>query len=142
MPANPLVLPNYPYLNKFAPEVVAEALERKDRLVELMMDPVGPDGTLINIPVDMLHILAFHLAYAGADAHTDERRLIESRKRRDDSGMFEIYQWRPVGEFDDEPEPDSDGEDQAAAIAAQMTSQLSPDLRAKVAALLQKDTKL
>ena len=132
---NPMVLANYPYRDKFTPAQVAEALDRKDRLVDLLMDPVGPDGTLINIPVDMLHILAFHLAYAGADTHTDARQLIESRVVRDEQQMFEVYEWRPRGEFADSPaaaEPDTE----ASSIAAQMKQQLTPEVRAAVAAIL------
>ena len=132
---NPMVLANYPYRDRFTPAQVAEALDRKDRLVELLMDPVGPDGTLINIPVDMLHILAFHLAYAGADTHTDARQLIESRLRVDDSQMFEVYEWRPRGDFTDSPAPTAP-DTEAGAIAAQMRNQLTPEVRAAVAAIL------
>lgn len=132
---NPLVLPDYPYKGRFTDQQVRDALDRKDKLVDLMMDPVGPDGTLINIPVDMLHILAFHLAYAGADAHTDHRQLIESRTRRDETGMFEMSEWRPRGDFGTEPaaEPPAN---EAAGIAAQMRNQLTPEVRAAVAAIL------
>lgn len=132
--SNALVLPNYPYLNAFSREQVTEALDRKDRIVELLLDPVGPDGTLINIPVDMLHILAFHLAYAGCDTHTDDRRLIESRTVRDPEAMFEVCEWRPVGTFDDEPV--TDDTDEAAAQAASMNNQLTPQVRAALTALL------
>lgn len=132
---NPMVLANYPYRDRFTPAQVAEALDRKDRLVELLMDPVGPDGTLINIPVDMLHILAFHLAYAGADTHTDARQLIESRVVRDEQQMFEVYEWRPRGDFADSPAPDQPATE-AAGIAAQMKQQLTPEVRAAVAAIL------
>lgn len=130
----PQVLPNYPYRNKFTAAQIAEALDRKDRLVELLMDPVGPDGTLINLPVDMMHILAFHLAYAGADTHTDQRQLIESRTRVDQSQMFEMYEWRPRGEFGDTEPAATDTE--AATIAGQMRQQLTPQLRAAVAEIL------
>lgn len=133
--SSPLVLANYPYKGKFSPEQVREALNRKDRLVEIMMDPVGPDGTLINIPVDMLHILAFHLAYAGADAHTDNRQLIESRLRRDENAMFELYEWRPRGEFGDDISTPSTG-DQAAKVAKDLRTKLTPEVREAVAAIL------
>jgi hypothetical protein len=133
---NPLVLPNYPYLNAFSKEQVGEALDRKDRIVELLLDPVGPDGTLINIPVDMLHILAFHLAYAGCDTHTDERQLIESRTVRDPESMWEMNEWRPRGTFDSEPETDDTAAAEAAALAASMKSQLTPEVRAALTALL------
>ena len=122
-----LVLPNHPYKGKFSTEQVREALDRKDALVALLMDPVGPDGTLINIPVDMLHILCFHLAYAGADAHTDSRRLIESRLCRDPDAMFELYEWRPVGEFGDTAPAQDDVSTEAAGIAATMKQQLTPE---------------
>lgn len=134
---SPLVLPNYPYLGKFTPTQTEEALARKDKLVEVMLDPVGPDGTLINIPMDMLHILAFHLSLAGADVHTDHRQLIESRTRRDDTGMFEMCEWRARGEFDDGAEPaPADATGEAASVAAQMRTQLTPEVRAALAAIL------
>ena len=131
-----LVLPNHPYKNKFSTEQVREALDRKDRLVALLMDPVGPDGTLINMPVDMLHILAFHLAYAGADTHTDSRRLIESRLCHDPDAMFELYEWRPVGEFGDTAPEQPDMSTEAAGIAAEMKAQLTPEVRAALTEIL------
>jgi hypothetical protein len=132
-----LVLPDHPYKGKFTAEQVREALDRKDKLVELLMDPVGPNGTLINIPVDMLHILAFHLAYAGADTHTDSRRLIESRLRNEPDAMFEMYEWRPVGDFGDaDTTPTADLTAEAAGIAATMKQQLTPELRAALAEIL------
>ena len=131
----PMVLPNYPYMNRFTPEQLNEAMDRKDRILETLMDPVGPDGTLINLPIDMLHILAFHQAFAGVDVHTDGRQLIESRVTRDESQMFELYQWRPRGDFGDQPaEVDTDGE--AETIAAQMKQQLTPQVRAALATIL------
>lgn len=138
---NPLVLPNYPYLGKFSNEQVREALDRKDRLVEAMMDPVGPDGTLINIPVDMLHILAFHLAYAGADVHTDQRQLIESRLIRNKDAMFEIYEWRARGEFTDIPADIQATTNEAADIAASMKQQLTPEVRAALTTILLEEYK-
>jgi hypothetical protein len=132
---SPFVLPDYPYRDRFTAEQVREALDRKDRLVELMMDPVGPNGCLMNLPVDMMHILAFHLAYAGADTHTDSRQLIESRVRRDEDAMFEIYEWRPKGEFGDTP-PVEESNSEAASIAAQMKAQLTPEVRAALTSIL------
>lgn len=132
-----LVLPDHPYKGRFTAEQVREALDRKDKLVALLMDPVGPNGTLINIPIDMLHILAFHLAYAGADAHTDSRRLIESRLSSDQNSMFEMYEWRPVGDFGDtDTTPTADLTAEAAGIAATMKQQLSPEVRAALAEIL------
>lgn len=134
----PLVLPNFPYKGRFSREQLAEAMDRKDRIVETLLDPVGPDGTLINLPLDMLHILAFHQALAGVDVHTDHRQLIESRTVRDDSQMFELCEWRPKGDFGDTPltqdDPETGGE--AAGIAAQMRTQLTPEVRRAVAAIL------
>jgi len=133
---SPFALPNYPYRDAgFTVEQVREALERKDRILELLMDPVGPDGCLMNLPIDMMHILAFHLAYAGADTHTDARQLIESRPVKVPDSMFEVYEWKPRGSFGDvvEAEP----VDAAAAdLAAQMKSQLTPQVRAALAQIL------
>ena len=133
--AAPMVLPNFPYKNRFTPEQVREALDRKDRILELLMDPVGPDGCLLNLPIDMMHILAFHLSFAGADAHTDSRQLIESRICRDEGAMFEVYEWRPRGDFGDEA-PTVETESEAATLAAQMRTQLTPDVRAALAEIL------
>ena len=36
-----LVLPDHPYKGKFTAEQVREALDRKDKLVALLMDPVA-----------------------------------------------------------------------------------------------------
>jgi hypothetical protein len=136
-----LVLPNYPYRGKFTNDQVREALDRKDRIVEAMMDPVGPDGTLINIPVDMLHILAFHLAYAGADVHTDHRQLIESRLVRNTDAMFELYEWRARGEFTDTPAATDTTTTEAAGIAENMKQQLTPEVRAALTAILLEEYK-
>jgi hypothetical protein len=137
---SPLVLANYPYRDKFTTEQVREALSRKDKLVELLMDPVGPDGCLMNLPVDMMHILAFHLAYAGADVHTDGRQLIEARIVRNEDAMFELYEWRPRGEFGDgQVTDDVDATGEAAVIAAQMRTQLTPEVRSALAAILLDD---
>ena len=132
-----LVLPNYPYRGKFTAEQIQDALDRKDKIVETLMDPVGPDGTIINIPVDMLHIVGFHMAFAGVDVHTDHRQLIESRTTRDETGMFEMYQWKPKGEFGPQP-PDADPDtgQEAATIAAQMRQQLTPQVREALVSLL------
>lgn len=129
---SPFVLPDYPYKNAFTAEQVREAMDRKDRILALLMDPVGPDGCLMSLPIDMMHILAFHLAYAGADTHTDSRRLIESRMVRDDSQMFEVYEWRPVGGFGDEPEPEPKRElsaQERAALTEAMVDELTKGLR-------------
>jgi len=138
--ASPLALPNFPYKGRFTAEQLAEAMDRKDRIIETLMDPVGPDGTLINVPVDMMHILAFHQALAGVDVHNDHRQLIESRTCVDNSQMFEMYEWRPRGDFGDSP-PVSDPTGEAAAVASQMRSQLTPQVRAAVMAILAEEAK-
>lgn len=135
---SPLVLPNYPYKDRFTPEQVRDAMDRKDRLVELLLDPVGPDGCMMNLPVDMIHILAFHLAFAGADAHTDARQLIEARTRQDETGMFEVSEWRPRGDFGEQPAiPEAAAE--AKVLATQMKAQLTPDVRAALATILREE---
>jgi hypothetical protein len=136
-----LVLPNYPYKGRFTPEQTEEALARKDALVELMMDAVGPDGTLINIPPDLLHILGFHLAYAGADVHTDHRQLIEARilpneANDNEYGMrFEDMRvWRARGDFGDDP-PASETQSEANVLAAQLRRR-DPEVRAALAKIM------
>jgi hypothetical protein len=134
-----LVLPNYPYRNRFSPEQTDEALARKDQLVELMMDAVGPDGTVINVPVDLLHILGFHLAFAGADVHTDHRQLIEARilpneANDNEYGMrFEDMRiWKARGDFHDEP-PANESQQEANLLAAQLRRQSTPEVREALA---------
>ena len=139
---NPLVLPNFPYKNRFTPEQYRDAEDRRTRLIDILMDPVGPDGTLINLPMDMLHILAFHLAFAGADVHTDGRQLIESRTRQDDTGMFEVSEWRPRGDFGDQwpaTVEAAEAEAEAKVLAAQMRAQLTPEIRASLATILREE---
>jgi len=136
----PMALPNFPYKGRFTAEQLADAMDRKDRIIETLMDPVGPDGTLINVPVDMMHILAFHQALAGVDVHTDHRQLIESRSCVDKSEMFEMYEWRPRGDFGDTP-PGADPAGEAAAVASQMRSQLTPQVRAAVMEILAEEAR-
>lgn len=133
-----LLLPNYPYLNKFTPEQVEAALQRKDRLVAAMTDPVGPDGTLINIPQDMLHILGFHMAFAGCDQF-DDLALIESREAPNEANdndhglLWENFRvWKPVGEFKDDPDKpaDADVQMQAQQMVSQLRRQASPEVLA------------
>jgi len=107
-----------------------------------MRDAVGPNGTLINIYPDMLAILAFHMAAAGADVHTDHRQLIESRLIRDETNMFEVYEWRARGEFSDTPAADADTTTtEAAGIAENMKAQLTPEVRAALTAILLEEYK-
>lgn len=136
-----LALPNYPYLNKFTPEQVRAALDRKDRLVEAMTDAIGPDGTWINIPPDMLHILGFHMAFAGCDQFDDlaliESRVVENAANDNEYGLLweGLRQWKPKGEFKDDPDKPSDADTQMEAqqMAALLRKQSSPELRAALA---------
>lgn len=136
-----LLLPNYPYLNKFTPEQVTETMERKDRLVEAMTDAVGPDGTVINIPVDMLHILGFHMAFAGCDQFDDialiESRVVENEANDNDHGLrWENFRaWKPKGEFKDDPDKpdDADAQRQAQQMASELRRHQSPEVIAALA---------
>jgi hypothetical protein len=139
--AEKLALPNYPYLNKFSKEQVSAALDRKDRLAEAMTDAIGPDGTWINIPPDMLQILAFHLAYAGGEVF-DDLALIESRVRENEANdngyglLWEgLREWRPKGEFEDDADKpsDADARNEAQQMAAQLRRQLNPGVRSALA---------
>lgn len=136
-----LLLPNYPYLGKFTPEQVEAALARKDRLVEAMTDPVGPDGTLINTPPDMLHILGFHMAFAGCDQF-DDLALIESREAPNEANdndhglLWENFRvWKPKGEFKDDPDKpaDADVQMQAQQMVSQLRRQASPEVLSALA---------
>ncbi len=134
--SNPLVLPDFPYKNRFTVEQLEDMMARREKLVDIMLDPVGPNGTVMSLPVDMLHILAFHMACAGADVHTDGRRLIESRTVRPEDAMFEVSEWRPVGDFEDAPAPDPLEE------AHEAVSRLRPEVRDAVARILSNDKEI
>ncbi len=141
-----LVLPNYPYLNKFSHEQTAAALDRKDRLVEAMTDAVGPDGTMIAIPTDMLHILAFHMAFAGCDVINElaliESRVVPNQANDNDYGLqwSDWREWRAKGEFGETTDDDTPtAAEEAKQIAAQLRSEFSPDVRAALAEIMTED---
>lgn len=136
-----LVLPNYPYQGRFTKEQIDAAMDRKDRLVEAMTDAIGPDGTWINIPPDMLHILGFHVAFAGGDVF-DDLALIESREvdnpgNDNEHGLLweGLREWRPKGDFHDDPDKpdDADTRLEAQQMAAQLRRQYGPEVRAALA---------
>ena len=140
-----LVLPNYPYLNKFSQEQTAAALDRKDRLVEAMTDAVGPDGTMIAIPTDMLHILAFHMAFAGCDVINElamiESRVVPNQANDNDYGLqwSDWREWRAKGEFGTTDDDTPSARDEAQQIAAQMRREFSPEVRAALADIMTED---
>jgi hypothetical protein len=140
--SDPQVFPDFPYRGKFSAAQIGELRDRIDRLTEIMTDPVGPNGTLINIPPAMLGILAFHMAAAGADVHTDHRQLIESRLVRNTDSMFELYEWRARGEFGTPPTAEVEATtSEAAEIAANMKQQLTPEVRAALTTILLEEYK-
>jgi len=84
------------------------------------------DGSIANI--------ACHLALAGCDVD-DAVALIEYRLRPDDDVMVrDAREWRPKGEFGDEPPPPSlaDVEARAAEMREQMKRQIPPEVLEQV----------
>lgn len=72
MSATEITLESFPYRRDWQQEEFDEILARKDLLVEAMTDALGPTGQMLWLPADIIHILAFHLAFAGG---TVEDRL-------------------------------------------------------------------
>lgn len=136
-----LVLPNYPYRGRFTKEQIEAALDRKDRLVEAMTDAIGPDGTWINIPPDMLHILGFHVAFAGGDVFDDlaliESREVENPGNNNEHGLLweGLREWRPKGDFKDDPDKpsDADARSEAQQMAAELRRHSNPGVLAALA---------
>jgi len=61
-----ITLKSFPYTRDWTQAEFDEILDRKDTLVEALTDALGPAGQMLWLPAELIHILAFHLALAGA----------------------------------------------------------------------------
>lgn len=121
---------NFPYRAKWSKAQI-EALEgRINRIRSALTDPVGLSGHQMYIDDGSIANIACHLALAGCDVH-DDVALIEYRLRPDEDVMVrDAREWRPKGEFGDEPPPPSldEVERQAAELREQMKKQIPPEV--------------
>lgn len=118
----------FPYRAKWSKTQI-EALEgRINRIRGALTDPVGLSGHQMYLDDGSIANIACHLALAGCDVD-DGVALIEYRLRPDEDVMVrDAREWRPKGEFGDEPPPPSldEVEAQAAEWREQMKKQIPP----------------
>lgn len=126
--------PSFPYRAKWSKEQVAPLEGRIQRIRAALTDPVGLSGHQMYIDDGSIANIASHLALAGCDVH-DGDALIEYRLRPDEDVMVrDAREWRPKGEFGDEPPPPSleEVEAQAAEWREQMKRQIPPEVLEQV----------
>jgi hypothetical protein len=124
----------FPYRAKWNKEQVAQLEGRIKRIRAALTDPVGLSGHQMYIDDGSIANIATHLALAGGDVNEDVA-LIEYRLRPDEDVMIrDAREWRPRGEFGDEPPPPSDAEieRQAADLREQMKRQIPPEVLEQV----------
>lgn len=133
----PAITPqNFPYHRKWTKAQLDEILARKDGIAAAMMDAVGPTGQIVYIPDDLRHILALHLALAGAEVR-DDLAYITAKIRPDEPGMFaDTREWLLKSEYKPGPPPADETTAKAKAAADQIRRQLTPEVRAAVVALM------
>jgi len=124
----------FPYRAKWSTAQI-EALEgRINRIRSALTDPVGLSGHQMYIDDGSIANIACHLALAGCDV--DEKvALIEYRLRPDEDVMIrDAREWKPKGDFGDEPPPPSSDEvaAQAAELREQMKRQIPPEVLEQV----------
>lgn len=121
---------SFPYRAKWTKEQVQALEGRINRIRAALTDPVGLSGHQMYIDDGSIANIACHLALAGGDVD-DSVALIEYRLRPDDDVMIrDAREWRPKGEFGDEPPPPSldEVERQAAEWREQMKKQIPPEV--------------
>lgn len=124
----------FPYRARWTKEQINLLEGRIDRIRDALTDPVGLSGHTMYIDDGSIANIASHLALAGGDIHPDAA-LIEYRLRPDEDVMIrDAREWKPKGDFGDEPPPPSREElaEQARLYREQMKAQIPPDLLEQV----------
>ena len=119
-----------PYRNRWSAEQVADLEGRIERIRDALTDPVGLTGHVMYLDDGSIANIASHLALAGCDINPAVA-LIEYRLRPDEDVMIrDAREWKPKGEFGDEPQPPSKAEldRQAAERLEEMRRLVPPDL--------------
>lgn len=124
----------FPYRARWT-QAQVDALEgRIERLRDALTDPVGLSGHTMYIDEGSIANIASHLALAGADVRPQDA-LIEYRLRESDNVMIrDAREWKPRGDFGDEPPPPSRDElaEQARQYREQMKAVIPPDVLEQV----------
>lgn len=124
----------FPYRARWSREQLAIIEQRIHRIRGALTDPVGLSGHQMYIDDASIANIASHLALAGCDIHPDDA-LIEYRLREDENVMIrDAREWRPKGEFGDEPPPPTDEElaEKSRQFREQMKAQIPPEVLAQV----------
>lgn len=121
---------SFPYRAKWSTTQVQALEGRINRIRAALTDPVGLSGHQMYIDDGSIANIACHLALAGCDVD-ESVALIEYRLRPDDDVMIrDAREWRPKGEFGNEPPPPplEEVERQAAELREQMKKQIPPEV--------------
>lgn len=124
----------FPYRARWSREQIEKVDGRIERIRAALTDPVGLSGHQMYIDDGSIANIASHLALAGGDVNEADA-LIEYRLRPDEDVMIrDAREWRPRGDFGDEPAPPS--LEQVAAQAAEwrehMKKQIPPEVLEQV----------
>lgn len=128
----------FPYRRKWTQEQIDEILARQARLTEAMTDAVGPVGQVLAIDAAIIQIMALHMALAGADVH-DELAYITPVIVNSPQAPADFHQWVLKSEYTPAPPDPDEIKRKAQAAAEQIKRQLSPEVRAEVAAMMRKE---
>lgn len=138
MTAPAITAKTFPYRRKWTQEQIDEILDRKDKLAAAMTDAVGPVGQQLYIDASHLHVLALHLALAGADVH-DELAYIVAEIINSPGAPADFHHWHLRADYQP-PAPDADEiQRKAAAAADQIRRQLSPEVRREVLEMMREE---
>lgn len=124
----------FPYRARWSKDQIKQLEGRIDRIRDALTDPVGLSGHTMYIDDGSIANIASHLALAGCDINPDVA-LIEYRLRPDEDVMIrDAREWKPKGDFGDEPPPPSREElaEQARLYREQMKAQIPADLLEQV----------
>jgi hypothetical protein len=124
----------FPYRAKWSKTQIQALEGRINRIRSALTDPVGLSGHQMYLDDGSIANIACHLALAGCDVD-DGVALIEYRLRPDEDVMVrDAREWRPKGEFGDEPPPPSldEVESQAAQWREQMKKNIPPEVLEQV----------
>lgn len=130
-----IILKKFPYRRKWTTTQVEEIKARELRIADAMMDAVGPDGQVLGIPSDIIHIMALHLTLAGADIR-DELAYIVAVIRNSNGLPADFHQWVIKDEYEPAPPDPDETRRKATAAADQIRRQLSPEVRREVMAMM------
>jgi hypothetical protein len=128
----------FPYRRKWTQEQVDEIIARQARLTEAMTDAVGPVGQVLGIDAAIIQIMALHMALAGCEVR-EELAYIVPVIINQPGAPADFHQWVLKSEYKPAPPDPDEIKRKAQAAAEQIKRQLSPAVRAEVAAMMREE---